>query len=185
MVSAAWILSASARSRVLLRDAGVAVGIAGYADLGDAMALQRAAVDHLDRATKCAGRLVAVARDHQHPPHIGLAARAGEELVERRCGREVAHGEMRHRLEAGSAQQRRGNDCLLARPARHRAEIDAGAGRRDGGDRRDVVRARARRLEREAARECCDAVDGGGALLETGYGGRCGHRPGSSRLVVT
>src|SRR5262245_53037657 len=55
---------------ILLRDAGMTVGIAGDADLSDAVPLQRAAVDHLDRAAELTGGMVAVAGDHQGAPHL-------------------------------------------------------------------------------------------------------------------
>ena len=52
---------------VLLRYARVAIGIGGDADPGDAVTLQRAAVDHLDRAAEVAGGLIVIAGDHDEP----------------------------------------------------------------------------------------------------------------------
>ena len=83
----------------------MSVGIAGDADPGDAVTLQRAAIDDLDRAAELARRVPAIARDHQHATHPRLAAQAGEKAIERLAACEVAHRQMRHRLE--SAARRR------------------------------------------------------------------------------
>ena len=86
-----------------------------------------------------AGRLGAVARDHQQAAHARLAGEPVEEAPERLGGREVAHRQMRHRLEPGRGEARRLFDHLLLRPRRHRAEIHVSAGRQGGLERRDVV----------------------------------------------
>src|SRR4029450_1227463 len=58
------------------------VGIAGDADLADSVTLERAAVDHLDRAAELAGGLLVVAGDDQEALDARLAAEAGEEIVD-------------------------------------------------------------------------------------------------------
>ena len=115
-------------------------------------------------ALEVAGRLIAVAGDHQRPLHAGLAVHAGEKRVELVGGREVAHGKVWHRLEAGLAQLDRGFDRFPHRVRRHRAHIDARALGRGIDQIGDVVRARPRRLEREAAHEIRDRRDRIGAL---------------------
>ena len=57
---------------------------------------------------------------------------------------------------------------LLRRPRRHRAEVDAGAGRRDRRQRRDLLGRRPRRLEREAAHQRRDRLDRIGPRLDLG-----------------
>ena len=163
------------------------VGIAGDADLGDAMAPQPAAVDHLERAADVAGGLVAIARDHQDADDSGLAARARQKVVERLGVGEIAHRQVRHRLEARSPQPPRGIEDVLHGPRRHRAHIDAGAGGRDLGERRDLFGRRARRLEREAAHELGDRADRIDAIggLEPGHGESPGHRGHSRRREIT
>src|SRR5262249_20546475 len=63
---------------VLLGYARMAVRIGGDGDTGDAVTLQRAAVDPLDRAAEVAGGFVVIARDHQHARYGRLAPEAGE-----------------------------------------------------------------------------------------------------------
>ena len=151
---------------VLLRYARMAVGIGGDGDPRDAVTLQRAAVDHLDGAAEVAGGLVVIARDHQHARHPRLAPEAGEKIIKLARGRKAAHGKVRHRLEAGLAQPRRGVDRLVHGSSRHRADIDAGAGWSDVGQSGDVVGGRPRRFEREAGREIGDCFDRIGAILD-------------------
>src|SRR6266511_2798692 len=111
------------------------VGIAGDADLADPVTLERAAVDHLDRAAELAGGLLVVAGDDQEALDARLAAEAGEKIVERARARKAARRKMRHRLEARLPQPRCGFDRLLRRPLRHGADIDARTGRSDVGER--------------------------------------------------
>ena len=61
---------------ILLQKAWMAVGIAGDADLANPVTLERAAVDHLDRAAEFAGGLLAVAGDDQEAHYARLAAHA-------------------------------------------------------------------------------------------------------------
>src|SRR5256885_5585516 len=68
---------------ILLRYARMAVGIAGDADLADAMTLQRAAVDHLERAAEVAGGLLMIAGNDQEAHHARLAADPGKQVVQR------------------------------------------------------------------------------------------------------
>jgi hypothetical protein len=82
--------------------------------------------------------MVAVAGNDQNPRHAGLAGGAGKEVVERLLAGEVAHGEMRHRLEARPPQPRRGGDRLVRRPPRHRAEVDVRARGRDARELRHL-----------------------------------------------
>src|SRR5262249_56293086 len=89
---------------VLLRYARMAVGIAGDGDARDAVTLQRAAVDHLDRAAEVAGGLVVVARDHQHARLARLPPHAAAKLIKLPPGRKAAHGEGRHPRPPGPAQ---------------------------------------------------------------------------------
>jgi len=83
--------------------------------------------------------------------------RRARNFVEVAGAREVAHGEMRHRLEAGLAQADGRHDRLFRGPRRHRAHIDARAGGSDVGQLGDVGRRRVRRLEREATGEIATA----------------------------
>jgi hypothetical protein len=149
--------------------------------------LQRAAVDHLDRAAELARRVPAIARDHQHATHPRLAAQAGEKAIERLAACEVAHRQMRHRFESGRAQAYRSLDRLLGRPGRHRADIDASAGGRDAGQGRHLLGRRPRRFEREPAHEIGDRADRVDAVggLDAGHGGRPGHRGHSRRREIT
>ena len=82
---------------------------------------------------------------------------------ERVGGGEVAHRQMRHRLEPGRAHARRLLDHVLLRPRRHGAEIDRRAGRGRGLQRSRHPARRPRRFERAAAHECGDRRDGFGA----------------------
>src|SRR5215813_11614792 len=59
----------------------MAVGIGGDGDPRDAVTLQCAAVDHLDRAAEVAGGLIGIARNHQHARYGGLAPEAGEKII--------------------------------------------------------------------------------------------------------
>src|SRR5262249_59834669 len=83
---------------VLLRYTRMAIGIGGDADPGDAVTLQRAAVDHLDRAAEFAGGLIVIAGDHQHARHPRLAADTAEKIIELARAGKAAHGQGRHRL---------------------------------------------------------------------------------------
>ena len=62
-------------------------------------------------------------------------------------------------------QPRRMLDRFVGALRRHRADIDAGPGRHDAAERRDVVGLRARRLDRIAAHEGADGSDRVGALV--------------------
>src|SRR4029450_8333739 len=93
------------------------VGIAGDADLADSVTLERAAVDHLDRAAELAGGLLVVAGDAREGLDARLAAEAGEKIVERARARKAARRKMRHRLEDPPAPPRRGLHRLLRTPA--------------------------------------------------------------------
>jgi hypothetical protein len=112
-----------------------------------------------------------VARDDQHARHARLAPEAGEKIIKLARGCKAAHGEVRHRLEAGLAQPRRGVDRLVHGSPRHRADVDAGAGWSDVGQSGDVVGGRPRRFEREASHEIGDRFDRIGAILERGHDG--------------
>src|SRR5262245_61162599 len=107
-------------------DARMTVGIAGDADLRDAVALQQSALDQFDRAAERPGRAVAVARDDEQPAHAGLAAQATDEIVERIRGRSMPHGNVRHRLETRGAQVTCRLDHLMLRARWYRAEINTG-----------------------------------------------------------
>jgi hypothetical protein len=170
---------------ILLQYARMAVGIAGDADLADAMTLQRAAVDHLERAAEIACGLLMIAGNDQEAHHARLAAEAGEKVLERAGAGEAAGSEVRHRLEAGLAQLRCGFDRLLRRPLRHRADIHARPGGSDGGECRDLLRGGSRRFERKARHEIGNRVDRFGAVLDCGRGGRCGHIGHSRRREIT
>src|SRR5262249_7661213 len=127
----------------------MAVGIGGDADARDAVTLQRAAIDHLDGAAEVAAGLVGSSRDPPPPapaPRRRLAPEAAEKIIELARGRKAAYGKVRHRLEAGLAQPRRGVDRLVHGSPRHRADIDAGAGWSDVGQSGDVVGGRPRRF---------------------------------------
>src|SRR5690349_14323365 len=87
-----------------LGNAGMAVRIAGDADLADAAALRQAAFDHLARMVERAGGCVAIAADDQEAPDPGCVGEAGEVTVERIGAGEIPRGEMRHRLEPARAQ---------------------------------------------------------------------------------
>ena len=90
--------------------------------------------------------LAAVAGNDQNAPHLGLAVQAREKFIERVGAGEIAHRDVRYRLEAGRAQPDRGADQFLCRPVRHGADIDARAARQHG-KRRDVGVRRPRRLD--------------------------------------
>ena len=109
---------------------------------------------------------------------------AGEEIVERRLAREVAHREMRHRLEARRRRSDRRLDRLLRRPRRHRADIDPRAGRRDLAPVRDLRRRRPRRFQRVAARELRDRLDRIGPRFELCCGCGSWHHFGGHRSDV-
>ncbi len=125
--------------QVLLRYTRVTIGVTCDPDLHDPVALQRAAVYHLDRAAEVAAGLIAVACDHQHAPHPCVAD-TGEKIVEFASRGEVAHGKVRHRFETCRAQARHRFDCILCRSRRHRAHIDTGAGASDRGQNGDIFR---------------------------------------------
>src|SRR5262249_5629287 len=151
---------------ILLQYARMTVRIAGDTDFADAMTLQRAAVDHLDRAAEIAGGLLVVAGNDQKAHHARLAAEAGEEGVERAGAGEAAGSEVRHRLKARVAQPRCGFDRLLRGPFGYRAEIDTCRGPSDGGERRDLLRGRSRRFERKARHEIGNRGDRFGPILD-------------------
>ena len=56
----------------------------------------------------------AVAGDDQNAPHLGLAVQPRQEFIERVGAGEIAHRDMRHRLEARRAQPDRGGDGFSA-----------------------------------------------------------------------
>src|ERR1700730_14171735 len=115
VASADWILSASERSRSCCDMRGWP-SIGGDGDPRDAVTLQRAAVDPLDRAAELAGGLILIARDHQHARDARLAVGAGEKIIKLLRARNAAHGKVRHRLAARRAPTRRGF-ARLAPPA--------------------------------------------------------------------
>jgi hypothetical protein len=80
-----------------------------------------------------------IAGDYQHARDARLAAGAGEKIIKLKRAGKAAHGKVRHRLEAGRAQPRRGFDRLARRPPRHRGDIDARPGGNDAGQGGDVV----------------------------------------------
>ena len=145
--------------KVVLRDARMAVRIAGDADVANAVPLQDAAVDHLDGAAEITGRLIAVAGDHQQAVDVGLVAEPGEKRFEFLSIGEVAHREMRHRFKPGLPEPGCRVDDLGERPVRDRADVDMRAGSDDRRQRRDIVGRRPCRLDREAAREIGDRRD--------------------------
>src|SRR5579863_6672536 len=95
--------------KLLIADAWMAAGIAGDADAADAAAAQHAAVDGVNGSPQWPA-FGPVAGDDERVTHAGLAVEPGEEIVERSDAGEVAHRDVRHRLETGGTQpHRRGN----------------------------------------------------------------------------
>lgn len=138
--------------------AGVALRVAGDADLGNAARLHEAALDHLDRGMERAGRGGAIAADDERAPHPGVLGECTEMAVEIGGGGEGAGGDMGHHLETRRGEAR-GGLKLRGRRARPRgADIDRRPGRKSGGKRRDIVGGKAGRLERGARREGRDAL---------------------------
>ncbi len=84
---------------LVIGDARMAVGIARDSDLHDSAARDEPGVDRLERAVERPRRRVAVARDHEQPPHARFAGHAVDEIAEPVGGGEIAHGKMRHGLE--------------------------------------------------------------------------------------
>ncbi len=137
----------------------MSVRITGDTDLGDAMTPQQAAVDHLDGAAEFSGRLIAVTGDHQEAAHLRLAGEAREKFFKLAHIDEIAHRQMRHRLEAGGPEPHGRLDHLVDRSRRHRAEVDPRAGRRDLRQRGHIGFGRPRCFERKAAHEFGDRRD--------------------------
>ena len=133
----------------------MAVGIAGDADLDDAVGLQQAALDHLDRGMEWARRRRAIAGDDEEAAHAGC--REPREMgIERAGAREAAHRKMRDRLEPGRGERRDDIELLLHRPREHGAHIDARAlGKR--AQRVEIAGGEARHLEGGLAGEVGDA----------------------------
>ncbi len=134
------------------RNARMAFRIGADADLLDAGLAQLAFLDHRQRIGKRARR-IDVAADHQQPPDIGFAAQGGEQFLQIGGRANAPRGDVDDRLEAGLAQQGGRADQLLRRDRRHRREIDRRFARHDIGERRDLGRARARRLDGELLRK--------------------------------
>jgi hypothetical protein len=88
----------------------------------------------------------------------GLAVEPRQEIVERGDAGEIAHGDVRHRLEAGGPHQDRRTERFVRRPVRHRAEINARAAL-EGRERSDVGVRRPRRLDGKTVHERGDARD--------------------------
>ena len=106
---------------------GMAVGIAGDADLDDAAGLQQSAVDHFDRGMEGTGRRREIAADDEDAPDAGALDQPGEMGVEGGAGGEAAHGQVRNGFEASRGEGAGDLDLRLRRPRRHRADIDAPA----------------------------------------------------------
>ena len=93
--------------------------------------LQQPAVNGIARVPERAAWR-AIAGDDQDALHAGLAVEPRQKIVERAGAFEIAHRDMRHRLETGGSQTDRSIDGFLRRASRHRADIDAGTGREHG-----------------------------------------------------
>ena len=157
VVSAAAIFFNKRAVELRLADARMAFGIAGDADRADAAASQGAADDGVERAQQRPA-LGAVAANDENVGDARVAIESREEIVERRHADEIAHGNVRHRLEAGRAQPDRGAERFLCGPVRNGAEINAAAAL-EHGERCNVGIRRPRRLDGESLHECGDARD--------------------------
>ena len=118
----------------------MAFGIAGDADLADAVASQQRR--RRSRRARCGSRrpAVAVAGDDENmaaTPASPLSAR--QKVVERaRCWRNCARRRAAPARSPRPAAGRAASSDLVRRPRRHRAEINAGAGGSMVGERRDL-----------------------------------------------
>ena len=87
----------------------------------DAVALQQSALDHLDGAGERTLRAVAVAGDDQQAANTRFAGKAREQIVERIAAlADVAHRQMRDRLETGRAHAAANANQVGQRPRRNR-----------------------------------------------------------------
>ena len=136
---------------------GMAVGIAGNADLDDAAGLQQAALDHFDRGMERTGRRREIAADDEDAPHLGLFGQPGEMGIEGGAAGKAAHREMRDRLEARRGEPAGDVDLRGGRPRRHRADIDPPA-RRKAAQGVEIAAGEARHLEGGLRREGGDAL---------------------------
>ncbi len=108
-------------------DAGMPARVAGDVHRLDARPGQQSRVDQLQAVAERAQRPLPVPGDHQHPAHAGVRAQLRQEAAQRLAAGVVAHRQVRHRLEAGAAHQRR----LLHQPpggnVGQGAQVDPGA----------------------------------------------------------
>jgi hypothetical protein len=131
--------------------------IAGDADGADAPAPQGAAIDGIERPPQRSA-LGAVAGNDENVGDAGLAVEPRKEIIECCEIGEIAHGDMRHRLEAGGAQPDCSAERFIRRAVRYRAEINACAAL-ERGERGDVGIRRPRRLDGESLYGCGDPRD--------------------------
>jgi hypothetical protein len=140
-------------------DARMAIGIAGNADRANAAPAQHAAVDGVESAAERSA-FRAIAGNDQRTSHLGFAVEPRQEVVECVSAREIAHCDVRHRLEAGGAQPDRGAEHLLRRAGRDGADVDPRAVPKER-ERGDIGVGRPRRLDGKIRHESGDALDRG------------------------
>src|SRR3954470_16968824 len=117
----------------------VTIGVAGDADLDDAVPLQPSAVNHVASTAKIASRRIAVAGNDQHAPHASFTGGAHEKVFERRCTRKAAYCQMWHRLESRPCEPGCRRDCFPHRPPWDGAEVDAHSRGSNVCEHRDII----------------------------------------------